>query len=38
MFLKFFTNRFNFFDLLEEQVEHAVEAACFFREVTAQTM
>ncbi len=36
MFLKFFTNRFNFFDLLEEQVGHAVEAACFFREVTAQ--
>jgi predicted phosphate transport protein (TIGR00153 family) len=36
MFLKFFTNRFNFFDLLEEQVGHAVEAACFFKEVTAQ--
>jgi predicted phosphate transport protein (TIGR00153 family) len=36
MFLKFFTNRFNFFDLLEEQVGHAVEAACFFSEVTAQ--
>jgi predicted phosphate transport protein (TIGR00153 family) len=36
MFLKFFTNRFNFFDLLEEQVGHAVEAASFFKEVTAQ--
>jgi predicted phosphate transport protein (TIGR00153 family) len=36
MFLKLFTNRFNFFDLLEEQVGHAVEAACFFKEVTAQ--
>jgi predicted phosphate transport protein (TIGR00153 family) len=34
--LKFFLNRCNFFDLLEEQVGHAVEAACFFREVTAQ--
>jgi uncharacterized protein Yka (UPF0111/DUF47 family) len=36
MFFKFFTNRFDFFDLLEEQAGHAVEAACFFREVTAQ--
>jgi len=36
MILKFFINRFNFFDLFEEQVGHAVEAACFFREVTAQ--
>ncbi len=34
--LKFFLNRFNFFDLLEEQVGHAVEAAAFFREATAQ--
>jgi hypothetical protein len=36
MIFRFFLNRFNFFDLLEEQVGHAVEAACFFREVTAQ--
>jgi len=36
MILGFFLNRFNFFDLLEEQVGHAVEAACFFQEVTAQ--
>jgi uncharacterized protein Yka (UPF0111/DUF47 family) len=33
---KFFRNRFNFFDLFEEQAGRAVEAACFFREVTAQ--
>jgi predicted phosphate transport protein (TIGR00153 family) len=36
MILKFFVNRFNFFDLFEEQVGHAVKAACFFKEVTAQ--
>ncbi len=36
MILKFFINRFNFFDLFEEQVGHAVEVACFFREVTAR--
>ncbi len=36
MILKFFLNRFNFFDLFEEQVDHAVEAACFFTEVTAR--
>jgi predicted phosphate transport protein (TIGR00153 family) len=36
MFLKFFTNQFNFFDRFEEQVGHAVEAACFFQEVAAQ--
>jgi len=34
--LKFFIHRCNFFDLLEEQIGHAVEAACFFQEVTAQ--
>jgi len=36
MILSFFTNRFNFFDLFEEQVSHAVEAARFFKEVVAQ--
>ncbi len=36
MFLKFFTNQFNFFDRFEEQVGHAVEAARFFTEVAAQ--
>jgi uncharacterized protein len=36
MILKFFVNRCNFFDLFEEQVGHAVAAACFFREVTAR--
>jgi len=34
--LRFFTNQFNFFDLFEEQVSHAVEAARFFKEVVAQ--
>jgi predicted phosphate transport protein (TIGR00153 family) len=36
MILRFFVNRFNFFDLFEEQVGHAVEAACFLKEVTAE--
>jgi len=36
MFFRFFINRFDFFDLLEKQVGHAVDAACLFREVTAQ--
>jgi len=36
MFLRFFTNQFNFFDLFEEQVSHAVEAARFFQEVASQ--
>ena len=36
MFLKFFANQFNFFDLFEEQVSHAVEAARFFKEVASQ--
>ncbi len=36
MILSFFTRQFNFFDLLEEQVSHAVEAARFFREVVVQ--
>jgi predicted phosphate transport protein (TIGR00153 family) len=34
--LRFFSNQFNFFDLFEEQVSHAVAAACFFSEVAAQ--
>jgi predicted phosphate transport protein (TIGR00153 family) len=36
MILSFFTRQYNFFDLLEEQVSHAVEAACFFQEVVVQ--
>jgi len=36
MLLSFFTNRVDFFALFEEQVGHAVEAACFFTEVAAQ--
>jgi predicted phosphate transport protein (TIGR00153 family) len=36
MILRFFTRHFNFFDLFEEQVSHAVEAARFFKEVVAQ--
>ncbi len=36
MILKFFLNRFDFFDLFEKQVGYAVEAACLFQEVTAQ--
>lgn len=36
MILRFFTNRFNFFDLFEEQVRHAVEASRFFKDVVAQ--
>lgn len=36
MILSFFTNRVKFFDLFEEQVGHAVEAARFFREVVVQ--
>jgi uncharacterized protein Yka (UPF0111/DUF47 family) len=36
MILKFFVKRCNFFDLFEDQVGHAVDAACFFKEVTAQ--
>ncbi len=36
MILSFFTNRFDFFGLFEEQVSHAVEAARFFKDVVAQ--
>jgi predicted phosphate transport protein (TIGR00153 family) len=36
MILRFFTRQFNFFDLFEEQVSHAVEAARFFKEVVAR--
>jgi predicted phosphate transport protein (TIGR00153 family) len=36
MLLSFFTRRYDFFDLLEEQVSHAVAAARFFQEVVAQ--
>lgn len=31
-----FTRRYNFFDLFEAQVSHALEAASFFREVVVQ--
>jgi uncharacterized protein len=36
MFFKFFPREFNFFDLFEKQVGHAVEAARFFKEVVSQ--
>jgi hypothetical protein len=36
MFFKFFPREFNFFDLFEKQVSHAVEAARFFKEVACQ--
>jgi len=36
MCLRFLIHRFDFFDLLERQVGHAVDAACLFREITAQ--
>ena len=36
MFFKFFPGDFNFFNLFEKQVGHAVEAARFFREVVSQ--
>jgi predicted phosphate transport protein (TIGR00153 family) len=36
MGFRFFPKAFNFFDLFEKQVGHAVEAACFFKEVAAR--
>jgi len=36
MIFKFFPKEFNFFDLFEKQVSHAVEAASFFREVASK--
>ena len=36
MFFKFFPKEFNFFNLFEKQVSHAVEAARFFREVASK--
>jgi predicted phosphate transport protein (TIGR00153 family) len=36
MIFKFFPKEFNFFDLFEKQVSHAVEAARFFREVASK--
>jgi predicted phosphate transport protein (TIGR00153 family) len=36
MILSFFTRQYNFFDLLEEQVSHAVAAAHLFQEVVGQ--
>jgi len=35
MFFRFFPKTFNFFDLFEKQIGHAVEAAAFFKEVAA---
>ncbi|MBN1506564.1 MAG: DUF47 domain-containing protein [Sedimentisphaerales bacterium] len=36
MVFRFFPRTHNFFDLFEKQVSHAVEAACFFKEVVSQ--
>ena len=35
MVFRFFPKTFNFFDLFEKQVSHAVEAACLFKEIVA---
>jgi predicted phosphate transport protein (TIGR00153 family) len=35
MAFRFFPKTFNFFDLFEKQVSHAVEAACLFKEIVA---
>lgn len=35
MVFRFFPRTHNFFDLFEKQVSHAVEAACFFKEVVS---
>jgi predicted phosphate transport protein (TIGR00153 family) len=35
MFFRFFPRAFNFFDLFEKQVSHAVEAACLFKDIVA---
>jgi hypothetical protein len=36
MAFRFFPKTFNFFDLFEKQVSHAVDAACFFKEVVSR--
>ncbi len=36
MAFRFFPKSFNFFDLFEKQVSHAVEAACLFKEIVAR--
>lgn len=36
MFLKFLPKEFNFFDLFAEQVDYAVDAAKFFKEIVAK--
>ena len=36
MVFRFFPKTHNFFDLFERQVSHAVEAACFFKEVVSR--
>jgi predicted phosphate transport protein (TIGR00153 family) len=35
MVFRFFPKTFNFFDLFEKQVSHAVEAACLFQEIVS---
>ena len=35
MFFRFFPKSFNFFELFEKQVSHAVEAACLFKAIVA---
>lgn len=35
MVFRFFPKTFNFFDLFEKQVGHAVEAACLFKEIVS---
>ncbi len=36
MAFRFFPKSFDFFDLFEKQVSHAVEAACLFKEIVAR--
>ncbi len=36
MMFRFFPKSVNFFELFEKQISHAVEAACFFKEVVAR--
>src|SRR4030042_1542347 len=36
MVFRFFPKTHNFFDLFEKQASHAVEAACFFKEVVSR--
>jgi uncharacterized protein len=36
MIFSYFQRKFNFFDRFDEQIGHAVEAACFFKEVVTR--